>query len=201
MSYPLCPVQSETDNLIIKAVLNEQARLQEEQNKALGQKYTVLYYYTPINPVWEFVLPANWDIPGENWLTSANNLLRSHQGLFLDLAGLGGVGAPSLLDLIDQVCGDPESLEQNEVAPLPKAVDDMKNLIRDATRQNGGDLFSGDVAVYFGEVSVGRGAMEIACCVRPVFQTRDHQDLILEQHRTGLLGNINSIPTLRVRFY
>jgi hypothetical protein len=60
----------------------------------------------------------------------------------------------TLLQLIDDICTDPTNLEDNEQPPSEKAISDLKKLIIDASVLRGKDIMLGDVAPYFGEVSV-----------------------------------------------
>lgn len=77
----------------------------------------------------------------------------------VDAACVGGlitklVQPTSFLDLIDEVCSDPTNLEENEQAPSAKAIKDIKRIINDAQSLSSREIIAGDIAPYFGEVSI-----------------------------------------------
>lgn len=63
-------------------------------------------------------------------------------------------GSRSMCERIDEVCADPDSYEEGEPRPNAKAIDNLKALLDDAASIMGADLNLGDIAPYFGEVSI-----------------------------------------------
>jgi hypothetical protein len=60
----------------------------------------------------------------------------------------------SLLELIDAVCADQDSLEEGEQPPAKKAIADLKTIIVEAAARADTNIPVGDVAIFFGELSV-----------------------------------------------
>lgn len=60
----------------------------------------------------------------------------------------------TLEEAIDTACSDPDNFEEEEVRPSPEAIGDLKRILNEASEIFGGDIPQGDVAPYFGEISV-----------------------------------------------
>jgi hypothetical protein len=60
----------------------------------------------------------------------------------------------TLEETIDAVCADPDNFEEGEAHPSPTAISELKRILIDASDAFNGDIPPGNVAPYFGEVSV-----------------------------------------------
>src|SRR5579864_2074215 len=60
----------------------------------------------------------------------------------------------SIADLIDVVCADQDSYEVGEAHSTPKAIGDLKQLIIEASAVPEAAVTIGDIAPYFGELSI-----------------------------------------------
>lgn len=60
----------------------------------------------------------------------------------------------TLEEKISAVCSDPDSFEEGEAPPSPTAISDLKRVLGDALVTFRGDIPQGDVAAYFGELSI-----------------------------------------------
>jgi hypothetical protein len=112
-----------------------------------GTKAVILY--EPIGSgFYTIASPSPWGFaPNEFY-----NVLIAARPQFV-WAWIGPRRRRSLDELIDE-CLDPENLEENEAPPSAKAVGDLKDLISNAALAGGADLPIGDVAPYFGEISI-----------------------------------------------
>ncbi len=55
---------------------------------------------------------------------------------------------------VDAVCSDPENFEEGEPRPSPKALADIKRILNEAYGPYDSDIPHGDIAPYFGEISI-----------------------------------------------
>ncbi|MGA2714504.1 MAG: hypothetical protein ABSG41_15475 [Bryobacteraceae bacterium] len=60
----------------------------------------------------------------------------------------------TLEEKIDAACSDPDNFEDDEIQPSPRAISELKRVLREASDIFNGDIPQGDVAPYFGEISV-----------------------------------------------
>lgn len=83
--------------------------------------------------------------------------------------------AISWVSEIDRVCSDDDSYEAGEPRATVEAIDGLKALLREATAVYGKEIPIGDIAPYWGEVSItwrNRGRMVRVVCFsdeRPPF--------------------------------